>query len=99
MHQPAPYSDDSDSSEASDSPSDLSRADAVNQFPEACHQALAATLGLVYYKIRKEDRRRPQFPPDGPPGQASAGGDGLHLVRLEAETGEGRPHSLPPDPA
>jgi len=54
MHQQAPYSDDSDSSEASDSPSDLSRADAVCQFPEACHQALAATLGLVYYKIRKE---------------------------------------------
>lgn len=54
MHQQAPYSDDSDSSEASDSPSDLSRADAVYQFPEACHQALAATLGLVYYKIRKE---------------------------------------------
>lgn len=44
----------SDSSDSSDLPSDLTRAEAASQFPEACHQALAATLGLVYYKIRNE---------------------------------------------
>lgn len=44
----------SDSSDSSDLPSDLTRAEASRQYPEACHQALAATLGLVYYKIRNE---------------------------------------------
>ncbi|PGH13609.1 hypothetical protein AJ80_06240 [Polytolypa hystricis UAMH7299] len=44
----------SDSSDSSDLPSDITRAEAARQFPEACHQALAATLGLVYYKIRNE---------------------------------------------
>lgn len=44
----------SDSSDSSELPSDLTRAEATRQFPEACHQALAATLGLVYYKIRNE---------------------------------------------
>lgn len=44
----------SDSSDSSDMPSDLTRAEAARLFPEACHQALAATLGLVYYKIRNE---------------------------------------------
>ncbi|EER38532.1 conserved hypothetical protein [Histoplasma capsulatum H143] len=44
----------SDSSDSSDLPSDLTRAEAARQYPEACHQALAATLGLVYYKIRNE---------------------------------------------
>ncbi|EEH18341.2 hypothetical protein PABG_00904 [Paracoccidioides brasiliensis Pb03] len=46
--------DMSDSSDSSDLPSDLTRAEASRQYPEACHQALAATLGLVYYKIRNE---------------------------------------------
>lgn len=32
----------------------MTRAEAVRQYPEAAHQALAATLGLVYYKIRNE---------------------------------------------
>lgn len=44
----------SDSSDSSDRPSDLTRAEAVRQYPEACHQVLAATLGLVYSKIRNE---------------------------------------------
>jgi len=44
----------SDSSDSSDLPSDLTRAEAAQLYPEACHQALAATLGLVYYKIRNE---------------------------------------------
>ncbi|EEQ35062.1 hypothetical protein McanMca71_001746 [Microsporum canis] len=44
-------SDDSDSSEL---PSDITRTEAARLYPEACHQALAATLGLVYYKIRNE---------------------------------------------
>lgn len=44
----------SDSSDSSDVNTTVTRADAVRQFPEAAHQALAATLGLVYTKIRKE---------------------------------------------
>ncbi|KAI1956619.1 hypothetical protein LOZ12_005812 [Ophidiomyces ophidiicola] len=44
----------SDSSDSSDLPSDLTLAEAARLYPEACHQALAATLGLVYYKIRNE---------------------------------------------
>lgn len=44
----------SDSSDSSDSSPTVTRADAVRQYPEAAHQALAATLGLVYTKIRKE---------------------------------------------
>jgi hypothetical protein len=55
MHQTEPvFASDSDSSDSSDYPSNLSRAEAVRQYPEAAHQALAATLGLVYYKIRNE---------------------------------------------
>ncbi|EAW13254.1 uncharacterized protein ACLA_017000 [Aspergillus clavatus NRRL 1] len=55
MHQSdVMFSNDSDSSDSSDYPSNLTRAEAVRQFPEAAHQALAATLGLVYYKIRNE---------------------------------------------
>ncbi|KAH8696607.1 hypothetical protein BGW36DRAFT_381312 [Talaromyces proteolyticus] len=46
--------DDSDSSDSSDRPNNLTRSEATYQYPEACHQALAATLGLNYYKIRKE---------------------------------------------
>ncbi|KAL1863468.1 hypothetical protein Plec18170_000303 [Paecilomyces lecythidis] len=45
---------DSDSSDSSESPPNLTRAEAARLYPEACHQALAATLGLVYYKIRNE---------------------------------------------
>ncbi|KAL1955454.1 hypothetical protein VTO42DRAFT_8548 [Malbranchea cinnamomea] len=44
----------SDSSDSSDRPSDITRAEAVRLYPEACHQVLAATLGLVYPQIRKE---------------------------------------------
>lgn len=44
----------SDSSDSSDLPSDLTLSEAARQYPEACHQALAATLGLIYTKIRKE---------------------------------------------
>ncbi|EEP75487.1 predicted protein [Uncinocarpus reesii 1704] len=44
----------SDSSDSTDLPSDFTLAEATRLFPEACHQALAATLGLVYYKIRNE---------------------------------------------
>lgn len=64
MHQPdtlfgAPASagvddDDSDESESNEAYSTLTRAEAVRQFPEAAHQTLAAILGLVYSKIRKE---------------------------------------------
>lgn len=49
-----PFDDDSDSSGSSDRPNNLTLAEATYQYPEACHQALAATLGLNYYKIRKE---------------------------------------------
>ncbi|KAJ9293229.1 hypothetical protein DTO271G3_7952 [Paecilomyces variotii] len=45
---------DSDSSDSSENLLNLTRAEAVRLYPEACHQALAATLGLVYYKIRNE---------------------------------------------
>ncbi|KAJ5629430.1 hypothetical protein N7528_003087 [Penicillium herquei] len=48
------HSYDSDSSDSSDSNCTMTRAEAVHMFPEAAHQALAATLGLVYYKIRNE---------------------------------------------
>ncbi|KAL4977198.1 hypothetical protein BDW66DRAFT_40578 [Aspergillus desertorum] len=54
MHQTDGMFSDSDSSDSSDCPSNLTRAEAVRMFPEAAHQALAATLGLVYYKIRNE---------------------------------------------
>ncbi|KOC12927.1 hypothetical protein AFLA70_9g006881 [Aspergillus flavus AF70] len=55
MHQTeAMFASDSDSSDSSDYPSNLTRAEAVRLYPEAAHQALAATLGLVYYKIRNE---------------------------------------------
>ncbi|KAL4865020.1 hypothetical protein BDV12DRAFT_156830 [Aspergillus spectabilis] len=53
---------DSDSSDSSDCPSNLTRAEAVRMFPEAAHQALAATLGLVYYKIRNEVGESPHSP-------------------------------------
>ncbi|THC93311.1 hypothetical protein EYZ11_007200 [Aspergillus tanneri] len=55
MHQAdSSFGSDSDSSDSSDYPSNLTRAEAVRLYPEAAHQALAATLGLVYYKIRNE---------------------------------------------
>lgn len=46
--------DDSDESESNEAYSTLTRAEAVRQFPEAAHQTLAAVLGLIYTKIRKE---------------------------------------------
>ncbi|KAJ6102395.1 hypothetical protein N7486_004822 [Penicillium sp. IBT 16267x] len=48
------FANDSDSSDSSDTGYPITRAEAVYRYPEAAHQALAATLGLVYYKIRKE---------------------------------------------
>ena len=45
---------DSDSSDSSDGSSIISREEAVRRFPDTARQALAATLGLVYYKIRNE---------------------------------------------
>ena len=48
------FANDSDSSDSSDSNFNITRAEAVRQYPESAHQALAATLGLVYYKIRNE---------------------------------------------
>ncbi|KAJ5980679.1 hypothetical protein N7481_007977 [Penicillium waksmanii] len=48
------FADDSDSSSSSDGSNNLTREEAVRHFPEAAHQALAATLGLIYYKIRNE---------------------------------------------
>ncbi|KAJ5697847.1 hypothetical protein N7488_011531 [Penicillium malachiteum] len=48
------HSYDSDSSDSSDNNCTMTRAEAVHMFPEAAHKALAATLGLVYYKIRNE---------------------------------------------
>jgi len=66
--------DDSDSSESNDRPNNLSRSEAVRQYPEACHQTLAATIGLVYYKIRKEAGEGPsshfQRPPKRLPEEA-----------------------------
>ncbi|KAL2813908.1 hypothetical protein BJX63DRAFT_393557 [Aspergillus granulosus] len=58
---------DSDSSDSSDYPSNLTRAEAVRLYPEAAHQALAATLGLVYYKIRNEVGENPLSPVQRPP--------------------------------
>ncbi|KAJ6036746.1 hypothetical protein N7540_001025 [Penicillium herquei] len=53
--QPSEFNSyDSDSSDSSDSNCAMTRSEAVHLFPEAAHQALAATLGLVYYKIRNE---------------------------------------------
>ncbi|PTU23563.1 hypothetical protein P175DRAFT_0411809, partial [Aspergillus ochraceoroseus IBT 24754] len=63
MHQAdAMFASDSDSSDSSDYPSNLTRAEAVRLYPEAAHQALAATLGLVYYKIRNEVGESPSSP-------------------------------------
>lgn len=54
MHQSEQlFGNDSDSSDSSEC-ANMTRAEAVRQYPEAAHQALAATLGLVYYKIRNE---------------------------------------------
>ncbi|KAL4894981.1 hypothetical protein BDV59DRAFT_200239 [Aspergillus ambiguus] len=69
MHQnqiDAHFTDD-DSSDSSDCPSALTRAEAVRLYPEAAHQALAATLGLVYYKIRNEVGEGPNMPIQRPP--------------------------------
>ncbi|KAL4808614.1 hypothetical protein BDV18DRAFT_157557 [Aspergillus unguis] len=67
MHQTDGVFSDSDSSDSSDCPSNLTRAEAVRMFPEAAHQALAATLGLVYYKIRNEVGDNPLSPIQRPP--------------------------------
>jgi hypothetical protein len=71
MHQPeSMFASDSDSSDSSLSPSNLTRAEAVQQYPEAAHQALAATLGLVYYKIRNEVGEGPNTHIQRPPKRA-----------------------------
>lgn len=67
MHQSDGMFSDSESSDSSDCPSNLSRAESVRMFPEAAHQALAATLGLVYYKIRNEVGDNPLSPIQRPP--------------------------------
>jgi hypothetical protein len=76
MHHEAAHPDDADSSDSSERPSNLTRAEATRLYPEACHQALAATLGLVYYKIRKEVGEGPnsriQRPPKRLPEEMSA---------------------------
>jgi hypothetical protein len=46
--------DDSDSSYDSDNSNNLTRAEATRRYPEACHRALAATVGLDYRRIQKE---------------------------------------------
>ncbi|KAL4780343.1 hypothetical protein BJX76DRAFT_338245 [Aspergillus varians] len=61
------FGSDTESSDSSDCPSNLTRAEAVRMFPEAAHQALAATLGLVYYKIRNEVGDNPLSPIQRPP--------------------------------
>ncbi|KAJ5165874.1 hypothetical protein N7492_006170 [Penicillium capsulatum] len=64
MHQAADvWAGDSDSSDSSDGAYNITRAEAVRAYPEAAHQALAATLGLVYYKIRNEVGEGPHAVP------------------------------------
>lgn len=64
MHHAADvWAGDSDSSDSSDGSSNITRAEAVRAFPEAAHQALAATLGLIYYKIRNEVGEGPYAAP------------------------------------
>ena len=58
--------DSSDSSDSSDGSFVITREEAVRRFPEAAHQALAATLGLVYYKIRNELGEGPHAVPPRP---------------------------------
>lgn len=65
MHQTDMFVD-SDSSDSSDGSFVISREEAVRRFPEAAHQALAATLGLVYYKIRNEVGEGPNPVPSRP---------------------------------
>lgn len=62
MHPSDMYADDSDSSSSSEGSSSITRAEAVRRYPEAAHQALAATLGLLYYKIRNEVGEGPHGP-------------------------------------
>jgi hypothetical protein len=57
---------DSDSSDSSDESAVISREEAVRCFPETAHRVLAATLGLVYYKIRKEVGEGPDDIPSRP---------------------------------
>ncbi|KAJ5117800.1 hypothetical protein N7448_011432 [Penicillium atrosanguineum] len=65
MHQ-TDMSAEGDSSDSSDGSFTISREEAVRRFPEAAHQALAATLGLVYYKIRNEVGEGPNAVPSRP---------------------------------
>lgn len=62
MHPTDMFADDSDSSSSSDGSCSITRAEAVRRYPEAAHQALAATLGLIYYKIRNEVGEGPHGP-------------------------------------
>ncbi|KAJ5882677.1 uncharacterized protein N7473_011111 [Penicillium subrubescens] len=56
----------SDSSDSSDESSVITREEAVRRFPETAHRVLAATLGLVYYKIRNEVGEDPDAIPSRP---------------------------------
>ncbi|QKX57993.1 uncharacterized protein TRUGW13939_05113 [Talaromyces rugulosus] len=80
--------DDSDSSGSSDRPNNLTLAEATYQYPEACHQALAATLGLNYYKIRKEAGEGPNAriarPPKRHPDEiASSNHSSIKVAKVE----------------
>ncbi|KAJ5882839.1 uncharacterized protein N7473_011101 [Penicillium subrubescens] len=57
---------DSDSSDSSDESAVITREEAVRRFPETAHRVLAATLGLVYYKIRNEVGEGPDAMPSRP---------------------------------
>lgn len=61
------WAGDSDSSDSSDGAYNITRAEAVRLYPEAAHQALAATLGLIYYKIRNEVGEGPNAIAPRPP--------------------------------
>lgn len=57
---------DSDSSDSCDDSSVITREEAVRRFPETAHRVLAATLGLVYDKIRNEVDEDPDAMPSRP---------------------------------
>lgn len=93
MHQSDLYGSDSDSSESSEYPSNLTRAEAVRQYPESAHQALAATLGLVYYKIRNEVGEGPNTHIPRPPKRERQQED---LASVSSGSKQ-KPVKMPPD--
>lgn len=84
------FENEFDSSDSSDTPSSLSRAEAVRQYPEAAHQALAATLGLVYYKIRNEVGEGPNAQIQRPPKRPQADAVSLPSSKLKPVKMAGR---------